>query len=93
LSPVVKARCFGREIVLLSGMAEKIEMVGYWMGAPLNEVPREELEEALIDAHRQITLLNRQLCEVSVRHIRDLAAMGRQNLDGQKHRLLRWLGV
>ena len=76
-------------------MAERchIPIAAYWRGVPLNEVPRAELEEALMDAHRQITILNRQLCERPVRHIHDLANMGRQNIAAQKHWLLRWMGV
>lgn len=34
-----------------------METISTWMGIPLNEVPREELEREFEIAHRQINLL------------------------------------
>lgn len=60
-------------------MAE-VPMVASWMGVPLSEVPREELEQALIDTHRQLEQAQKSWCEASVGEVRALAALRREQL-------------
>jgi hypothetical protein len=52
-----------------------IPTIAYWMGVPISEMPREELEREFVAAHRRIQELERNICERSVEHIRDLAEM------------------
>lgn len=47
--------------------------IAYWEGVPLSEVPRERLEEIVIEQAHEISQLNSSICKASVDHIRDLA--------------------
>lgn len=55
-----------------------VPTIAYYMGVPLSEMPREELEATLCDAYQQIETLRHELCTRSVEHINDLAAMARR---------------
>lgn len=52
-------------------------MIAYLYDVPISEMTREDLEAALADAHRQITLLHNELGARSIAHINDLAKMRR----------------
>lgn len=51
-------------------MTDKIAL---WMGQPISEMPREEMEDVLADAYRRIAELEADLCESRCAHINDLA--------------------
>jgi hypothetical protein len=51
--------------------------IAYWMDRPLSDLSREELEREFCKAHQEIQRLQTDICNRSVAHIRDLAAMKR----------------
>jgi len=55
-----------------------IPQIAYWKGVRLSEVPREELEQALVEAHQEIERLSRRECELSVANIKQLGLLARR---------------
>jgi len=55
-----------------------IPLLVYWMGEPLSNLPREELENLFIAAHARINELERELCDLSIQHIQDLGRLARR---------------
>lgn len=53
-------------------------MVHYWMGRPLSEIPREELEREFVKAYKQIQDMQGQYLKAKTDHINDLASMARR---------------
>lgn len=47
----------------------------YWMGRPLSEIPREELERALVKVCEMLTDLQGVNLRRSTQHINDLVAV------------------
>lgn len=58
-------------------MMSETPTIALWMGVPLSDLPREELEQALINTCKALEESRRAECDRSVAHIRDLAAMAR----------------
>lgn len=52
-----------------------MEKITTWMGIPLPEVPRDELEREFIAAHERIIYLEDRQCQLSVEHINLLAEL------------------
>jgi hypothetical protein len=55
--------------------SEPVPMIVYWRGVPLSEMSRGELEREFAAAHATIQRLQREVCDRSVAHVRDLAAL------------------
>ncbi len=51
--------------------------IALWMGVPLSEMPRDELEQALIDTSRQLQEAQDRAHKASVGRVHDLVAMRR----------------
>ena len=58
-------------------MARTYETV-LWCGEPLNEVPREKLERALIDAEKEIRRLQLKITDMAIDHLGTIAKARRQ---------------
>lgn len=54
------------------------EMLYYWMGTPLSELPREELEKLFIEARKEIDDMNEKYLRAKTEHIHDLATIARR---------------
>ena len=54
-----------------------MDQIAYWMGVPITELPRAELEQALIDTFRELQAAQEAMHRSSVAYIHDLAAMAR----------------
>lgn len=53
--------------------------VHYWMGRPVSEIPREELEQLFVEACKKINDMNGQFVEAKINHINDLAAVRKRH--------------
>lgn len=54
--------------------------IASWRGVPLSDVPRDELEQALVDAHQELQEAQSVACDASIREIHTLAELGRERL-------------
>ena len=57
-----------------------MKTISTWMGVPLSEVPREELEREFVIAHRQIAMLSDRVCEYSIENMKLHATLARERL-------------
>jgi hypothetical protein len=54
--------------------------IAYWMDKPLSELPRRELEQEFVIAHRRIKLLEDQVLELSCENVHLLSEIARGRL-------------
>ena len=71
----------GRRGVLVYGeVMMETPMITYWLGVPLNEVPRDELEAALTDTCLELERTRAAALKASVGEIRALADRARASI-------------
>lgn len=54
------------------------KMIGTWCGVPLSELPREDLEQALIGTHAELMKASAENCRLSVQNVRLMADLARE---------------
>lgn len=65
-------------------MTEDTPTVITWMGVPLNEIPRDQLEQELVNAWTELGRLRKENADKSVNYIRDIAAMAKRIHEAKK---------